>query len=1462
MMKNNLMKILMVLVALLSSFGAQAIRKVHTIGDSTMAPYDPSQTVTRGWGMYLQDFLTENLLVANYAHGGCSTRSFYEDSRFWATTKTQLAEGDYVFIQFAHNDEKNDGMDGAELKAYYESIGDAQASSVDTRGTVPNGAYKDYLIKFVNESRIAGCTPVLVSPVCRKYFTGNKIRRNGRHDLGDSYSVLTSNGVLTNQSVSEGNTLMDYPAMMKHVADSMNVPFIDLTQASEELFEKYGDTKANELFFDGNGSTHFNETGATMIARLCAQKMKEQGILADDVNLTTELTATPSALSLGSGYKGQSLTKSFTLKGFELSPEQGSVSLTTTGNILVSTDQQNWSSSLTLSYEAGMILETLYAKYNITDENAEINGNIQIAQGEQTVNVAVTGEIVKLETGEAQDGVTATWTLGDGTTSSTNGELSVAGLTSTATMTIGSKLTVASPQSVNSLSFYRVQPTETVSADDDNAAINFTLTPKKGLVYVPTHIAFKTVRFGTDGGLLDIVASVGDNSVTIAQDIKPDRNNTGYSDLSYDIQNLVTTGDPVVIKFYVKSLGNTKQIGIRDIVVTGNFSGTVVEVPSYTLNVGNSDPDAGTISVSPEASVLDEGTEVTLSATENFGYHFIAWNDTEGNYLSESNPYTFKITNNVDVKAVWQKATVYNLDVKLTNGARSNLVKIEPEGNIVDGKHQYEIGTEVKLTAQNNKIMTFTGWEDNTTTTERVITMNSDTTITANFATDDYIVGWDLYDDSPKTERAADYKSDTENAGLLSLHNEEGATTSWLSRGSQNGQENGKYAARIWHPLTDKYFFEINFSTLGYNNVQVSNCLGTDYNSYSTIYEQVSLDGKEYETIGTFENIPARGWSDVKSFTLPEKYSNQQKVYVRWYPDFDSELVGVSSTNDGLSIAEIFVTADHAAGDDTVAPTLLSSNPADKTDGVSASGNIVLTFDEKVQAGQGNATLGDETLQPTITGKTVVYPYSGLSYATDYTFTLPAGAITDRNGNAFEGVSISFSTMERQQPTASVFDAIVAQDGTGDYTTVQAAIDAAPANAATPWLIFIKKGEYKGHITIPATKPHIHLIGQGKDYVTISDERTSGTGQYGIEDGATLDIESDNIYMEGIDLINSYGVTQNNGPQALALCSKGDRLIMNKMGLRSYQDTWFTGKDDTHRAYISNSLIEGAVDFFYGKGDAMIIDNTINIVRKSGGYIVAPNQGENCKWGYVFQNNIVTAPGIPSETDVWLGRPWHETPKTVYLNTRFEVTIPATGWYPTMGGIPALWAEFNSMDGQGNPLDLSQRRVDYYYYADAEKTQLIEGKSAKAVLTAEEAAQYTVKNVCSGDDGWNPELITEACTTPEVTSADGILSWQPVAYAICYVVTQGDEVVAITTNTTYDTTTALASSENTESYKVQAVNEYGSLSEYGIPATTTGITTIKQTDTKSATEYNITGQRVSPTYQGIVVTSGKKHIQK
>ena len=114
----------------------------------------------------------------------------------------------------------------------------------------------------------------------------------------------------------------------------------------------------------------------------------------------------------------------------------------------------------------------------------------------------------------------------------------------------------------------------------------------------------------------------------------------------------------------------------------------------------------------------------------------------------------------------------------------------------------------------------------------------------------------------------------------------------------------------------------------------------------------------------------------------------------------------------------------------------MTSIPALNEEGVSATGSVILTFNEKVVLGEGNAMLDGETLQPTMSGKTVVYPYSGLKYAQSYEFTLPAGAITDRSGNAFEGVTIRFTTMARKQPAARLYDAVVAQDGTGDYTTV------------------------------------------------------------------------------------------------------------------------------------------------------------------------------------------------------------------------------------------------------------------------------------------------------------------------------------------------------------------------------------------------------------------------------------------
>ena len=282
---------------------------------------------------------------------------------------------------------------------------------------------------------------------------------------------------------------------------------------------------------------------------------------------------------------------------------------------------------------------------------------------------------------------------------------------------------------------------------------------------------------------------------------------------------------------------------------------------------------------------------------------------------------------------------------------------------------------------------------------------------------------------------------------------------------------------------------------------------------------------------------------------------------------------------------------------------------------------------------------------------------------------------------------------------------------------------------------------------------------------------------------------------------------------------------------------------------MKNSFIEGAVDFIYNSGDVYLDNDTINIVRKSGGYIVAPSHQKDVKWGYVFMNNVITAPGVPSETSVWLGRPWHNFPKTVFINTKAEVTIPATGWYETMGGLPVLWADYNTMDAEGNPVDLSHRRDTYYYMNGDTK---VEGK-AKNFLTDEEAAQYTVKNVLSGSDNWQPELITEAWESPAPVVEGGMLKWQPVPYAICYVITKNGNVEGFTTATSCEY-------EAGNEYLIQAVNEYGGLSKAAKADQTSAVGSVETAgDTFKATAvYTIDGKRIADTAKGInVITDGK-----
>lgn len=1063
--------------------------------------------------------------------------------------------------------------------------------------------------------------------------------------------------------------------------------------------------------------------------------------------------------------------------------------------------------------------------------------------------VIIKGEAA--EGGQSVDeaGLTATWPLKEGAASSTTANVSKDGIFSVAEMTVGDKLTMNGTRTDGGICETMFQPIEQAGGQDDANAITFTLKPKKGLNMTPKSFAFHASRVGTNGGNFDVVAISNGVVTELAKDERPQlvKESPYFTEYNYDLSGISATDDVLNVKIYIRGVATNKQYAFSDVVYTCDVKGQIEDIPAYTLDVKLGTEGAGKVSTNPAGNEFDEGTLITVSASENFGYHFTAWVDENGETVSEENPYSFEIMANTTLVATYTKNNVYALNLKRSEGVNDNLVQFAPTGNIVDGVHYYEEGTDVKLTAINNRILTFTGWEGDATGTEQEceLKMDGEKSVTANFSAADYIVGWDLYYDQPSKDRAADYKAESDNAGMLSLRNADGTTTSWLTRGINNGQENGKYAARIWKYLSEEWYWGISFSSKGYENLLISSCLGDDYNTYSVNNVEYSVDGVNFTKIGEF-NPPARGWDGPKEFKLPEDANNQDRVYIRWMPDRTSEKVGVASDYDGTSIAEIFVLADLAGGAEQVAK-LVSSNPAEGANDVSANGSVILNFDNKIKAGEGVATLDGEEIAPIISGKSAIFKYSGLKYATEYTFEMPEGVLVSRSGNKVAATTIHFTTMERKQPEQRLYDAVVAADGSGDYTSVQAAIDAAPEGRAKPWLIFIKNGQYKEHVDIPKTKPYMHLIGQDRDMTVIKDDRMAGgeNAQH-VSVAATVVVNANNCFFENLTMENIYGHEQLNGPQALALNTIGDRIAMNGVALLSYQDTWITTSTSNNRHYIRNSVIEGAVDFIYNSGNVYLDGDTLEINRPSGGYIVAPSHAADVKWGYVFQNNVIRPRAGINVTDVWLGRPWHNEPKTVFINTQTFINIPAKGWYNTMGGLPALWADYNTVDANGNPVDLSQRET-YYYYTDRDTGEKVERFNVKNFLTDEEAAQYTIKNVMGGDDNWQPDLMCEACDAPVAGINGSTITWAPVPYAICYVVTKNGEVAGFTKETSF------SGAEDGAVYQVQAVNEFGGLSQKATAKLNTGIETINERSSVSETEaiFTAEGKRISQMQCGL-----------
>lgn len=492
--------------------------------------------------------------------------------------------------------------------------------------------------------------------------------------------------------------------------------------------------------------------------------------------------------------------------------------------------------------------------------------------------------------------------------------------------------------------------------------------------------------------------------------------------------------------------------------------------------------------------------------------------------------------------------------------------------------------------------------------------------------------------------------------------------------------------------------------------------------------------------------------------------------------------------------------------------------PFDKSKDVSVSPTLSLRFNDYIANNTDSCFLNDILLLPEkITGKTVIFNPNFLQYNTSYKMVIPRGAFKSAStGELSTEFSFTFTTIQRPVPATATFDAIVSADGKGDFTTIRSAVLAAPTGRATPWLIFIKKGVYTELIRIPASKPNIHLIGEDPDSTILKFAiNADNSTKYGYSNFAeaedkspVLVLDGNDFYAENLKIINSFGYDFQAGPQALAVGTYSDRSAFYNCSFYSFQDTWQTTNSDntSYRSYAKKCYIEGAVDFIYNAGDCYFDSCTLALAR-NGTVITAPSHTKGSKWGYVFMNcdMVSSKPGI-QRTGNYFGRPWHNTPKVRFINTTIskDITISEAGWIQRMGGLPDIFADYNTMDYLGNAVDLSKRN-NYYYTLD--NNGKISGEcQSRQYCTDNEVAGLTVNNVLYGSDGWRPDLYMFKPKAPILKNISSkTICWHSDPQARCYAIFRNNNFLKFTTDTLF------LIDDETSDYSVKSVNEWGSL---------------------------------------------------
>jgi len=298
----------------------------------------------------------------------------------------------------------------------------------------------------------------------------------------------------------------------------------------------------------------------------------------------------------------------------------------------------------------------------------------------------------------------------------------------------------------------------------------------------------------------------------------------------------------------------------------------------------------------------------------------------------------------------------------------------------------------------------------------------------------------------------------------------------------------------------------------------------------------------------------------------------------------------------------------------------------------------------------------------------------------------------------------------------------VAQDGSGNFKTIQEAVNAVRDHSELKAVIRVGKGIYKEKLVIPAWKKNILLIGESKEETIITNADYSGmdfpgkdftkNNKFSTYTSYTVLVQANDCSLQNLTIENTAGRVG----QAVALATEADRIDVRNCNILGNQDTLYTSKDG--RNYFKDCFISGTTDFIFG--EATVVFQSCTIKSLADSYITAASTTKDQAFGYVFFNCKLTA--SDEATKVYLGRPWRPYCKTVFIDTEMGNHIVKQGWDPWKGDnmFPekektTLYAEYNSAGEGASP-----------------KTRIAWSKQ----LSKAERQKYTLQNIFSG---WMPE---------------------------------------------------------------------------------------------------------------------------